>query len=155
MKFQSLLSILFFVVVAFGNTSIAQSNSIADLGRINNSISGVLIMEVANIATSAYENETAKYAPFILDEAIYKVNVSKSFGSYVVPNTNYLKIVASDGKNYNRAQLINKETGEALFSIRLLGSKNTVDMSGTTPGVYKLILTNTKNDLYTEDIMIM
>jgi hypothetical protein len=95
------------------------------------------------------------YKPISVDEKAFGIKVSKNFGSYVVPNTNYLKIVSPNEIIYTKAEFVNKKTGKQIFSFSLDIEKNVVDMSFTKSGVYTLILTNDKGERYTEDIMIM
>ncbi|MFT4534958.1 MAG: hypothetical protein ACJA1A_002129 [Saprospiraceae bacterium] len=95
------------------------------------------------------------YIPIAVDETAFDFKVSKAFGSYVIPNTNYLRIVSPDETNYTKAEFVNKKTGKQIFSFDLDIEKNVVDMSFTKSGIYTLILTNLNGDRYTEDIMIM
>lgn len=95
------------------------------------------------------------YAPIWADETAFGFRVSKVFGSYVIPNTNFLKIVSPNETVYTNAELVNKKSGKQIFSFRLDVEKNVVDVSFIKVGNYTLILMNESGDRYTEDIMIM
>ena len=95
------------------------------------------------------------YVPISVDETAFKFKVSKTFGSYVIPNTNYLKIVSPNETIYTNAEFVDKKSGKQIFSFSLNIEKNVVDMSFTKAGIYTLTLTNKNGDRYTEDIMIM
>ncbi|MFT6333384.1 MAG: hypothetical protein ACI86M_001292 [Saprospiraceae bacterium] len=95
------------------------------------------------------------YVPISVDETAFGFKVSKAFGSYVIPNTNFLKIVSPDDIKYTEAEFVYKKSGKQVFSFSLDLMKNVVDMSFTKTGLYTLILTNKGGDRYTEDIMIM
>jgi len=98
---------------------------------------------------------TASYRPFYIDESNYGIKAVKSFGSFVIPTTNYLKIVAPDNTTYSNAQLVNKKTGASVFNIKLDGINDTVDMTGTRAGLYILTMSNSEGNIFSEEIMIM
>jgi len=95
------------------------------------------------------------YQPFYIDESDFGIKAVKSFGSFVIPTTNFLKIVAPDDNVYTKAQLINKKTSDSVFSIKLDGTNDTVDMTNTKAGLYILTMSNELGDIYSEEIMIM
>lgn len=95
------------------------------------------------------------YKAIQLADQSLTLRVSEDFGSYVIPQTNYLVLAPTDKGSYDRAQMVNKVTGEFLFSLYISRSLNTIDMSGTKPGTYRIVLTNAQGEKYVEDIMIM
>jgi hypothetical protein len=157
MKKHLLLLIPFFTCVLLSQSIIAQQE-------LKGAIASTSITYDSNKITKFKLDNTQKlksltipnlYAPISVDESAFDFNVSKTFGSYVIPNTNYLKIVSPDETLYTNAKLVNKKSGKQIFSFSLNVEKNVVDMSFTKTGVYTLILTNQKGERYTEDIMIM
>ena len=95
------------------------------------------------------------YKPISIDESAFTFAVDKSFGSYVIPNTNFLKIVSPNDAKYTNVEFTNKKTGAKIFSFELDITRNVVDMSNSAPGIYSLTLSNKAGDKYTEDIMIL
>ncbi len=135
----------------------AQSNIDNSLASVNSYLEPIEYKSFELNKKSSTKSVTIpnEYEMISIDESKFAFKVSADFGSYVIPNTNYLKITAPDGKVYTKAQMSNKTTGKLIFNLSLDLNKSAIDMSNTKPGVYKLILTNKKGDIYAEDIMIM
>ncbi len=157
MKKHLLLLIPFFTCVLISQSITAQQGlkeAIASTSITfdSNKITKFKLDKTKNLRSVTIPN---LYVPISVDETAFQFNVSKAFGSYVIPNTNYLKIVSPDEKVYTNAELVNKKSGKQVFSFSLDIEKNVVDMTFTKAGVYTLSLTNEKGERYTEDIMIM
>lgn len=138
------------------SAQVSLDNSIASSSNnFSTEENNVLKMELAKKSKLKNIEIPNAYIPISIDESALKFKVSKDFGSYIIPNTNYLKIVASDSKVYTDAELINKDSKVRVFFLPLDMKKNVVDMTYTKPGRYTLTLTNTNGDKYSEDILIM
>ena len=151
MKKHLLFLIPFIACVLLSQTIIAQIASTS-----NNFESNVITKFEPDIKkNSKTVNIPNVYVPISVDESAFNFKVSKAFGSYVIPNTNYLKIVSPDETIYTNAEFVNKKSGKQIFTFSLDIDRNVVDMSFTKAGIYTLILTNKNGDRYSEDIMIM
>jgi len=150
-----LIPVLIFLFAASLTT--AQSgidNTVASLAS-NLGTNNILKLELTKKSNTKSVTIPQKYQMISVDESAFSFKVSPDFGSYVIPNTNYLKIVASDGNIYTNAKMIDKASGKFIFDLEIESDKKVIDMSNTRPGVYKLTLSNKKGQKYTEDIMIM
>jgi len=145
------LSLILFSVFLFCIDSTAQSTT-------NNSLAGLDDYLISNFDDSkSLSTPKAKkvYKAIAFDVKALKINVSADFGSYLIPNTNLLKVVNKSVGKYNRAELINKKTGQFIFKVAISKEKDTIDMTGTPSGLYRLILSNDNGEKTTEDIVIM
>lgn len=85
----------------------------------------------------------------------YDLMAKKEFGSYVNPYTNHLKIVPKDDIVYTKVQIIKKGTGMTITKKDLQDGSNVLDLSSYEPGTYILIMTNSKRNIYSEEISIL
>jgi hypothetical protein len=156
-KLKFLSTFLFFTLLSVYASGQMILQSSADI--VSNNFVSIETNSSQNILSDVMDEENVEIVkPFTLvsiDESEFTYKVSKSFGSYIIPNTNYLKIVASDGKVYTQAELIHSESKVRLFLLPLDEEMNVVDMTHAQLGKHTLILTNSNGDKYVEDILIM
>lgn len=147
----------FVLLLATSHFAVAQVATNTSIGSINypEEISKNVNIKLKRNSEMKTLRIPTNYAAISIDESKFTFKASKDFGSYVIPNTNYLKIVASDGKVYSTAKLTEKKSKRVIFSINIDTDKSVIDMSFTKPGIYTLFLSNKHGDQYSEDILIM